>query len=151
MTEKELCSVLLCSISMSELDKNFYRKASSISISVFSLGLFGDVREHQSQPRLACAPWFCNTGREDVQQEQLYVPSCSTVGLQNFLHRYLAGTSQVLFSFKNKVLACTFNLCWWLIMISQFSVVVPCKSPAHLPPSPLSSYPSLLSVSLSLI
>lgn len=52
MTEKELCSVLLCSTSMSDLDIKFYRKAFSIRISVFSLGLFGDVREHWSQPRV---------------------------------------------------------------------------------------------------
>lgn len=86
MTEKELCSVLLCSISMPDLDINFYRKT-SISISVFNLGLFGDVREHWSQPGLPCVPWLCNMGREDVQQVQLHVP----VGLQKLLHRCLAG------------------------------------------------------------
>lgn len=93
MAEKELCSVLLCSTSMSDLDIVFYRKASSISISVFSLGLFGNVREHWSRLRVACAPWSCNMRREDVQQVQLYAPSgpCSTVGLQKFLHRCLAG------------------------------------------------------------
>lgn len=41
MIEKELCSHLLCSTSISDLDINYYRKASSTSISVSSLGLFG--------------------------------------------------------------------------------------------------------------
>lgn len=88
MTEKELCSVLLRSTSVPQLDIVFYRKASSISISVFSLGLLGDARKHWSQPRVACAPWLCNMRKEDVQQVRLYVPSgpCSTVGLQKFLH-----------------------------------------------------------------
>lgn len=94
MAEKELCSVLLCSISMSDSDIIFYRK-SSISISVFNLGLFGDVREHWSQPRLACVPWLCNMGREDVQQVQSHVP-CGTAEASSWvLGRF--------FSFKNKI------------------------------------------------
>lgn len=130
MTEKELSSFLLCSTSMSDFDIHFYRKASSISISVFSLGLFGDVREQWSQPRVACAPWLCYMGREDVQ---LYFPSgpCSTVGLQKLLRGCLAG---FFFPLKNKVLTCKFNLCRWLITINQFPVVALCKSPANLPP-----------------
>lgn len=70
---------------MPELDIVFYRKASSISISVFSLGLFGDVRKHWSQPRVLCTL---------VVQHEEGICAASTVvcSLWSLLH---CGTAEV--------------------------------------------------------
>lgn len=91
--------------------------------------------------------------REDKQQVQMYVPSgpCSTVELLLLYCRsFFMGAWQLcFFKFKNKILACTFNVCRWLIMINKFSVVAPCKSPAFTV-SLLVLFPDILVSSLSL-
>lgn len=61
MIEKEWCFHLLCNNSISDLNINYYRKTSPISISVSSLGLFGGP-----SLRWCVHPWLCDTGREGV-------------------------------------------------------------------------------------
>lgn len=128
MTEKELCSVFLHSTAVSDLDIFFYRKA-SISISVLSLGLFGDIREHWSQPRVACTPGCVTRGGKMCSR---YSSVFILVLASLWDCRIFFMSAWQFFSFKSKILACTFNLCGWLIMINQFAVVVPRKSSANL-------------------
>lgn len=147
MLENELCSQLPCITSISDL--NYYRKASSISISVSSLGLFGGWQGALvTASGGVCTPG-CVTRGEKV---------CCEYGCTSPLVLDRSGTAAAAswmlgraFLIKNKFLTCTFNLCRCLILINRFSVVVLCKTPALFPlPPPESSFLTCLSPTISL-